>query len=209
MVKKSVLEKLSSNDLEKYIRQDSQFVSEAVQFAYEILAKRGRIFSETETTEIHNLIELKKENEKIQPPPANGWDKNLVEDDSAIKLYTNQLIWFFSILFGVIFGTALQVYNYAKIKNFTGLIVTLVFGILYTLLQISISNYFEENPINARFGRHSLTFILSGFGAVGLFAIREFIIPIKISYQSKSFLIPLIISIIIYIPILFIIFKGI
>lgn len=209
MVKKSVLEKFSDDKLEKYIHNDNQFVSEAVQFAYEILIQRGRNFTESEIADINALIESKKEKEKIQPPPENGWDKNLVEDKTAVKIYTNQHIWGFSILFGVIFGTALQVYNYGKIKNISGLIVTLLFGILYTIFQISISQYLQENPINARFGKYSLTFILSGFGAVGLFLIREFIIPIKIPYQSKSLVIPLIISIIIYIPILFIILKGI
>ena len=209
MVKKSVLEKLSNNELEKYIRQDSRFMSDAIQSAYEILVQRGRVFSEIEINEIQALIESKKEKEKIESPPANGWDKNLVEDEAAVKLYTNQLIWFFSVLFGVIFGTFLQIYNYSKIKNYKGLIITFVFGILYTLFQISFSIYLQDNPININFGKSTLTFLLSGIGASGLFAIREYLIPIKIPYQSKSFMIPLIISIIIYIPILFIIFKGV
>lgn len=199
MVKKNALEKLRDKELEKYIQKDSRFVSEAVQFAYELLIQRGRNFTESEIADINTLIESKKEKEKIPPPPENGWDKNLVEDQSALKLYTNKLIWFFSILFGVIFGTALQVYNYAKIKNYKGLIMTLTFGILYTIFQIYTSNYLEENPITSISPRYSSTIFLSMLGAAGLFMIRDYIMPIKIQYQSKSFVFPLVLAIVVYI----------
>ncbi|MFZ4929896.1 hypothetical protein [Chryseobacterium sp. Mn2064] len=50
--KKSVLEKMSSQELEKYIKPGSEFVPQAVQFAYEILQARGRKFSDEELTDI-------------------------------------------------------------------------------------------------------------------------------------------------------------
>ncbi|WP_374549242.1 hypothetical protein [Flavobacterium sp.] len=209
MVKRKVLEKLSDSELEKYLKPESRFVPEAIQFAYEILKERGKQFSEIETNRIENLINSKIESEKTNEPIyKNGWDKNLTENDNAIELYTNKLIWIFSIASGVIFGTVLQAINYRKVKNNNGLIFTILFGILYTIFQIYISSYVEENFPNFQARGRSLTFILSGIGATGLFVIREKIFEIKNEYKAKSFVAPLIISILIYIPIIYAMIKG-
>ena len=209
MVKRKVLEKLSDSELEKYLKPESRFVPEAIQFAYEILKERGKQFSEIETNRIENLINSKIESEKTNEPIyKNGWDKNLTENDNAIELYTNKLIWIFSIASGVIFRTVLQAINYRKVKNNNGLIFTILFGILYTIFQIYISSYVEENFPNFQARGRSLTFILSGIGATGLFVIREKIFEIKNEYKAKSFVAPLIISILIYIPIIYAMIKG-
>ena len=209
MVKRKVLEKLSDSELEKYLKPESRFVPEAIQFAYEILKERGKQFSEIETNRIENLINSKIESEKTNEPIyKNGWDKNLTENDNAIELYTNKLIWIFSIASGVIFGTVLQAINYRKVKNNNGLIFTILVGILYTILQMYISSYVEENFPNFQARGRSLTFILSGIGATGLFVIREKIFEIKNEYKAKSFVAPLIISILIYIPIIYAMIKG-
>ena len=63
MVKRKVLEKLSDIELEKYIKPESRFVPEAIEFAFEILKQRGRIFTETEIVQIASLIKTKKDNE--------------------------------------------------------------------------------------------------------------------------------------------------
>jgi VIT1/CCC1 family predicted Fe2+/Mn2+ transporter len=200
MVSRKVIEKLSDDELEKYIKPESRFVPESIQYAYDILKERGRKFTEIESEEINNLIESKKASEiKSEPIKNNGWDKNITENESAIKLYTYKLIWIFSVLFGVIFGTFLQIFNYFKTKNYKALIVTLIFGVLYTTLQIFITDKYE----NIEFGRSSLRFILSGIGALGLHIIRENIFKTEIEYRAKSFILPLIICIVIYIPIIY------
>ena len=197
-----MIEKLSDNELEKYIRPESRFVPEAIQYAFDILKERGRIFSENESEQIQNLIASKKVDDiKPEPIKNNGWDKNITENESAIELYTNKLIWIFSVFFGVIFGTALQVYNYYKTKNYKALIATLIFGILYTAIQIFIMDEYG----NIEFGRTSLRFFLSGIGALGLYIIRENIFKTTLEYRAKSFVLPLIICILIHIPILYVI----
>ena len=197
-----MIEKLSDNELEKYIRPESRFVPESIQYAFDILKERGRIFSENESEQIQNLIASKKVDDiKPEPIKNNGWDKNITENESAIELYTNKLIWIFSVFFGVIFGTALQVYNYYKTKNYKALIATLIFGILYTAIQIFIMDEYG----NIEFGRTSLRFFLSGIGALGLYIIRENIFKTTLEYRAKSFVLPLIICILIHIPILYVI----
>lgn len=60
-VKKSVLEKMSDFELEKYIKPETTFVPEATKIAFEILKKRGRQFSDEEIDSINLLINKKEE----------------------------------------------------------------------------------------------------------------------------------------------------
>lgn len=210
MVNKKIIEKLSDKELENYIKPESRFVSEAIKCAFGILKERGKSFSESESERILNLIETKKEIENRIEPINDSWDKNLIKEASAIELYTNRLIWVFSIFFGVIFGTVLQISNFVKIKNSKGIYLSLAFGIIYTIFQLYALNYIEENFLNLNTGKSTLTYLFSGIGAYGLFYIRESLFPKKIEYRAKSFIVPLIIAIIIYIPVIYVIitFSG-
>ena len=117
MVKRKALEKLSNIELEKYIKPESRFVADAIEIAYEILKSRGRTFTEKENEQIQSLIQTKKDSEpKYDEIKNNGWDKNYTEDENAIELYTNKLIWIYCLLVGVIFGSFLQVYNFIKLN---------------------------------------------------------------------------------------------
>lgn len=198
MVKKKELEKLSDHALEKYILPQSRFVSEAIEYAFEILKERGRTFTETESEQILNLIHSKQiietESDLLK---RNGFDKNITENKTAVELYTNNLIFIFSIVFGVIFGTFLQVFNFYILKNYIGLVVTLIFGICFTFLQIMIVEIFG----NVEYGIDPLRFLFSGIGATGLIVIRDKIFKTDLHYRAKSFVIPLLISIFIFIPI--------
>ena len=158
MVKRKALEKLSNIELEKYIKPESRFVADAIEIAYEILKSRGRTFTEKENEQIQSLIQTKKDSEpKYDEIKNNGWDKNYTEDENAIELYTNKLIWIYCLLVGVIFGSFLQVYNFIKLKKTKAAIITLVFGILYSTLQVIIMNYVGD----VEYGRYSLRIFLS------------------------------------------------
>lgn len=92
MVQRKVLEKLSDSELEKYVKAESRFVPEAIQYAFDILKERGKIFSENETEQIQSLIKSKFENEpKFEQIKNNGWDRNFTENENAIELY--YLLW--------------------------------------------------------------------------------------------------------------------
>ena len=203
MVKRKVLEKLSDIELEKYIKPESRFVPEAIEFAFDILKQRGRIFTETEIGQIQNLIKTKKDNEpKFEEIKNNGWDKNFTEDENAIELYTNKLIWIYCLLVGVIFGSLLQVYNFIKIKNTKAAVVTLIFGIIYSTLQIILMSYIGD----ITYGRYSLRIFLSGIGAFGLIVIKENIFKDKTKYRAKSIVFPVIFAVIIHIYLIYTIF---
>lgn len=66
---RNILEKMSSDELERYIKPESRFVPEAIKYAYEILESRGRTFSIEEKERINSLISsIKKDTEPIIHP---------------------------------------------------------------------------------------------------------------------------------------------
>lgn len=191
MVNKNVISKLSDRELEKYIESDSRSVSDAVKYAYEILQERGRTFTPSETELIEALIAKKKNSEKVVD---EGWDKGLTEDENAIELYTNTLIWMLSVIFGVFFGGVLQVLNFIKIKNLKGAVITTFYSIIYIGIQLVIINYIRNNYPEMSQNIFYVNFILSGVGATGLFFIRQQMFPNNLQYRAKSSIVPLIAS---------------
>ena len=158
---------------------------------------------EKENEQIQSLIQTKKDSEpKYDEIKNNGWDKNYTEDENAIELYTNKLIWIYCLLVGVIFGSFLQVYNFIKLKKTKAAIITLVFGILYSTLQVIIMNYVGD----VEYGRYSLRIFLSGLGALGLIAIKENLFKDSTEYRAKSITIPVIIAVLIHIYLIYTIF---
>ncbi len=198
MVKTSVLEKLRDAELMTYIAPESRFTPDAIEYASSILRERGHLFSDEETSRIKNLIESKRQKTAFENSDnKNRWDKNLTSDETAIKLYTNKVIWVFSILFGVIFGAVLQSINFAKISKKKGLYFSLAFGVIYTIIQIFLVDYIEEI-----YNRKS-TFFFSLLGVLGLHLIHEKKFPKDKKYQAKSFVVPLLVAVLIYAPIVY------
>lgn len=96
MVKRSLLEKLSNEELLKYVRQDSKFVYQAIEIAFEILKKRGYTFSTNEDDYIKNQIKLKKDKE-LAFNKINEWDINSGDERFLIEFFSQKTVWFFSI----------------------------------------------------------------------------------------------------------------
>jgi len=46
MIQRKVLEKCADSELEDYLKEGNRYTPEAVQMAFEMLERRGRIFSE-------------------------------------------------------------------------------------------------------------------------------------------------------------------
>lgn len=202
MVSKKVIEKLSNKELNNYIKPESKFVAKSIRYAFDILKERGNVFSETEAERIEQLIQSKEKIETEDVTIDDKWDKNLTEDQTAIELYSNKVIWVFSVIFGVVLGTALQVFNFFKVNDKKGAIVSLIFGISYALGTTYLLNLFGD----MRYGKMSLRFLFSGIGALGLYLIREKMFKSETEYRAKSFTIPLVIAISIHLIIIYFVF---
>lgn len=198
MVNRSVIKKLSDNELEKYIKPGSRSVADAVQYAYEILKDRGRDFAPAESEQIEALINQKREAEFAE---ENSWDEGATTDEDAIKLYKNSAILFFCLFFGVIFGAVLQALNFLRIKDIKGAVVSLLFAIGYTLLQIYIIDYIGGNYMDITDSSFYIRLFFSGIGVVGLSLIRGLMFPKDLKYRSRSTVVPVVVSFLILVTI--------
>jgi len=194
---KKTLSDLPSEILETYIRPDSRFVSKAVSYAVEILESRGRIFSDDEKQIINKTITQKKEGEEKLTKSSNDWERNIVKDESSPKLYSRLAIYIFSILFGVYAGSILLAINCKVIINKKGFYLTIIYGILYSILQIFIIGFIEKK-FNMSF-TNSVTYLFSGLGAVILdYYFWNKYIGKDFNYRKKEIWLPAIIFITVY-----------
>ncbi|TDX83116.1 hypothetical protein [Epilithonimonas xixisoli] len=136
MVNRNVLKKLSDSELEKYLKEDSRFVPEAVQIAFEILEERGRIFSDEDTLRIKEIILNKKDSQETEKIEKQEIGKDhITEDPNAIMLHSRGVILFFGVFFGFISGALLLSFNCFKIKKYKDGIGIIILGILFSILQ--------------------------------------------------------------------------
>ena len=203
-VKKNILEAKKTSELYFYIQPESRFVSQGIQYSFDILKERGETFSFEETDRITKLIEEKKLTENQERVQTKNWDKNSVEDHNAIELFSQLAIWCFSIIFGVIFGSFILALNFKKLNRSKLSIIVVVFGILYTVFQVLAIDYLQE--IN--FFIRNLTYGFSAFGALILHYFWENYIGKEIAYRKKSILLPSILCILIYIPIVYLMYLN-
>lgn len=94
--KKNVLEKMSDRELEEYIKPDSKFVPQAIQYAYEILQSRGRVFTDEEQNHINSLVSTVGNNESIIIHPNHTKASSLIYLSGALGIAS--LIWSLNLL---------------------------------------------------------------------------------------------------------------
>ncbi len=190
MVSKNVLRKLSSQELEGYLKEGNRFVPEAVQMAFEILEERGRVFSEQEKIAVLQLIQRKKDAEEAKrTEEAEVWRDHITEDPDAIKLYSRSTILVCSILFSPIPGAILLSLNLIKLKKYLAAFFTLVFGFLFFVFQkYVLISHFDFGTTS----RYSPEIGVLSVGALGLLLISVLATPKKLPYRAESYVFPVI-----------------
>ncbi|MDR6157946.1 hypothetical protein QF023_001462 [Chryseobacterium sp. SLBN-27] len=204
MVSKNVLRKLSDAELERYFISGNRFTPEAVETAFEILTERGRLFSESEEISIREMILSKnKEEESRTNEEKEFWKDHITEDPSAIKLYSRNTILIIALIFGIIPGSILLFLNLITVRKYTAAILTVLIGFGFFFLQ----NYIISiGPHNRSFNtKYNLEIGILALGAVLLLVISVISMPKKLAYQSKSLILPIILSL--FTIIMYILFK--
>jgi hypothetical protein len=116
-------------------------------------------------------------------------------DENLPTLYSDRVIYIFSILFSVIFGGILFARNLKEVDKKIGIYPVIIFSVLYTALSIYILNLINAGSPG--------TFVL---GAIGALVINNVFwnkyIGKDIKYHKKSYKKPLIIALAIFTPIL-------
>ena len=191
MVKKSTLEKLSDQELKKYIAPESRSTPEAVQMALKILKERGHQFSNQQETLVQKIVQEKKEAEIAEATEENEiWEDYTTDDPNAIKLYPLAYIVVLSTLFGTIPGAILLALNFIKVKKYTSVIFVLLFGLIYPFIQyylLGAISTLNENKMNSRYSPE--TFIMTS-GGLSLYIISALVMPKKLPYRAESLLLP-------------------
>ena len=90
-VSKKVLENKSNQELEKYTEVGSRFVPEANLLAFEILKKRGRIFTTEETERILSANTEQQINQEVIIHPNHTKSADLIYLSGALGI--GNLIW--------------------------------------------------------------------------------------------------------------------
>lgn len=169
-----ILEKNSDKELIKIIKERTTEPEEKVLAAFAELDKRG-----TDTTELSKKQDLNPDESK--------------EVEELPVLYSEKVIYTFSILFSVLFGGILFANNLKTVGNKKGALPVIIFSVLYTGLSIYLLNLINTNS--------SATLIINMIGALiinNLFW-NKYIGKGKL-YHKKSYKKPLIIALAIFIP---------
>ncbi|MGZ4056237.1 MAG: hypothetical protein ACXVPU_04800 [Bacteroidia bacterium] len=192
----------SDDELQEYIDNKLKYSPEAVFSAIEELKNRGRAFTDLEIEAIKSDIAQHQEIAKQRTAESNlnfnRWKKNVVDDLEAPQYYSEKAIYSFAVFFGVLFGSVLMAINLNNTENKKGIIEVIVFGIVFTALQIFILSAIPQNS--------GLTLIFSLGGA---FVINNYFwkkyIGGETKYRTRPIWIPLITGILMCV----IIFLGI
>jgi len=171
-----ILENNSDNELAKIIRDNNSEPKEKVEAALNELKKRG-----IDTENYTQMLESIKNNE---PKP----------NENSPILYSDRVIFTFSILFSVVFGGFLFARNLKEINNRKGIFPALAFSFIYMAFSIYVLDLIKAGTGG--------TFILSAIG--GLILNKIFwnkYIGETLVYRKKSYRKPLIIALIIFVPI--------
>jgi len=190
MVNKSVLRKLSNQELEGYLKEGNRFVPEAVQTAFEILEERGRVFNEQEKIVVQQLIQHKKEEEEAKrSEEVETWKDHITEDPEAIKLYSRRTILVSSVFFSPIPGAILLFLNLVKLKKYLASFLALAFGFLFFMFQkYVLLSHFDFGTTS----RYSPEIGVIAAGALGLLAISAVATPKKLPYREQSYILPVV-----------------
>lgn len=133
----------------------------------------------------------------------NKWKRNIVKDENAPLFFSERSINLFALLFGVFFSSIILSINLYKTNKFKEIILVVVFGVLYTYLQVEFLQMLTVNILYTYLFNIGGAFILNNF-------FWERYIGENTKYREKPIWIPLIVGIIIILPfILAIVYNGV
>jgi hypothetical protein len=183
---------MSEAELAIYLDNYSKYTPEAIKLAAEELKRRGRNFSDEELKEIDIKIEKKTKAENEAMWTGEWSDANIVTDLNAPLLYSKKAIRVFCLFFSTMFGAVLLSSNINDNKRKW---IMIGFGVIYTAFSIVVLSWIPS-PIYPGL----LLNIGGGFGLTTTF--WDNFVGKETKYRSKPIWKPLVISIVIYIPII-------
>lgn len=192
-----LMTKKSDKELEEYLNNIMAYSRDVVEAAIQELKNRGRLFTEVELSTFESKIQ-ERENTigKNTITVRDSIEKNIVEDESALALYSRKTVDWTTLIFGIIVGSILMALNFKSVEKKKGIIAVLFFGILYFILEIFIMSFLPDDMAS------SLTNVVRlGLNGLGAYIMHTLIwnkfIGKDFEYRKKAVWLPILIGIII------------
>ena len=192
-----LMTKKSDKELEEYLNNIMAYSRDIVEAAIQELKNRGRLYTEVELSTFESKIQ-ERENTigKNTITVRDSIEKNIVEDESALALYSRKTVDWTTLIFGIIVGSILMALNFKSVEKKKGIIAVLFFGILYFILEIFIMSFLPDDMAS------SLTNVVRlGLNGLGAYIMHTLIwnkfIGKDFEYRKKAVWLPILIGIII------------
>ncbi len=174
-----IMQKKPTEELLRIAKEKGKEPADKVNAALSELKNRG--FDEAAYSQINEKANVKERAPKL--------------DENAPTLYSEKVIYVFSILFSVLFGGILLAINLKEVDNRKGIAPTIIFSLTYSILSVYILNRINASTTT------TLIFALIGATLLNEIFWKKYIGK-DIAYHRKSYIKPLIIALIIFVPII-------
>jgi len=188
---------LTTDELTERLANRKDYLPETTEATVAELKFRKYEFSYEELRAIQADIDRQRQNAASVDSRRGFYNSNtkkvVVKDPEAPLLYSRQALNIFTVLCGALFGSILLAINVNKTENRTKTIWVVVFGVLFTALQVFIG----EAVMPKSSGSYAF---LWGFAAAGImdgFFWKKFI-GYATFYRARPIWAPLIIAIVIF-----------
>ena len=133
----------TEEELQNSINNREDYLPQTVEAAVSELQSRGIEFSDEELTVIAEDMQARRELANTKPEGygvfSNRDKNNLVKDPAAPALYTRKVIYVFTVLFSVVFGSIMLAINVSKTPNRSKAILVVLAGLAYTIVLVAIA----------------------------------------------------------------------
>lgn len=195
----------SDEELQYCIDNSEKYLPESVEAALAELQNRGVAFTEEEihiiNEDIEAHVELAAASNSNIGMFSSSYKNSLVEDPDAYAFYSRRAIKVFTLFCGALFGSILFAINISKTPRKGEAVSVILFGILFTVIEVVISYYARLNTASGIF-----------FGIVAAYSIDYFYwskaIGNETLYRARSYRIPLAIALAIVALNLFLLFYN-
>jgi hypothetical protein len=197
----------SNQELIERIENRQKYMPETVEASLAELQSRGHEFSDEEVKVIREDIQAHRANAAIVSGNLSMFNdeyKNaIVEDPDAPQMYSRRVLYFFTVFFSALFGSIMLSLNARKLGKNSEAAYILIFGVVFTLVQVWIGIHFHPNSKD--------TYGIIG-GLIGAYCLDYFFwkryIGYGTFYRTRSFVMPLVIGVAIVAVVLVATFYG-
>ncbi|MDP9047364.1 MAG: hypothetical protein M3N14_04455 [Bacteroidota bacterium] len=141
----------TDEELHSCIDNREKYLPETVEAAVAELQHRGVEFSDEELKVISEDMQARREIAEagtgIFGVFNTNWDNNMVDDPEAPAMFSKRVIFAFSVLFSVFFGSILLAINVSKTKHRGNMVLVLLYGFGFTIAQGLFLRAYTLNPI--------------------------------------------------------------